>query len=166
VLLDDVVGNGVPPAGVRYGVTPLTASAAPDPSSALTEDIETLYTAVRDAAFRLPLLVTSRVRAITAEQTLRHGLGSLTFLGSYALRGTKDVIAIAPDTLAFALGTVPEISISRESSLNMQNPAGDPMAGGRTSSMWQADCVAIRFRLPVTWALRVNGVSWLTALNW
>ena len=74
-LLDGEAGDNIRPAGVRYGVVPLTASAAPDPSAALTEDIENLFNDINDVATKAPLFVTRRGRAVTAELTSRHGLG-------------------------------------------------------------------------------------------
>jgi hypothetical protein len=166
-LLDDQPASNARPAGLRYGVVPLAASSAPDPVSAVVEDIEHLYEAVEPVASRHPVLVTSVARTLTFGLMLTNAADLLTTMGSYALRGSKDLIAVVPATLVSVFGAIPEISASRENSLNMDTaPALDLMTDGRTSSIWQADCVALKLRLPVTWGLRAAGVSWLTALNW
>jgi len=162
-LLDANPGTEARPPGLRYDLPPVAADASPDPVAAMITDFTNLYLAVAPAAARPPIYVSSLARTAKAEISSPHGLKPLQVVGSIALRNTTDMVAVAPDVLVSVLGAVPEITASRENALHMDSsPADQP-----TRSTWQTDCVAVKVRFPVTWALRApGGVAWLTATHW
>ena len=164
-LLDDQPASDARPAGLRYGIAASAASTAPNSVDALMSDIETLSRAVEPATAVHPIILASQTRALTAELRSYHGLRLLTVLGSHALIGTMIIMAIAPNAIASILGSVPEILAVRDAASIQLDTAPDGTLS--TKSLWQADCVAILVRLPVTWGLRsATGVAWLTATNW
>jgi len=170
VMFDANPGDTARPPGLRYNVSPLTASTATDKSTALLDDVETLHLDLEPVTPKSPALyVMSPTRAVMAELRSPHGLDPLTIIGTYAFHGANIVCALAPDIMVSAFGDVPEIEASREGAVQMDTtPVVDiGTAATRTSSMWQTDCVAIKLRLPVSWALRSDvGLAWLTATNW
>jgi hypothetical protein len=166
VLFDANAGDVNRPPGLRYGITATAASTAPDPVVALLNDVESLHDSIEDVTPRDPVYIASPTRALMMELKSPHGLDPLKLYGSTALHGSNNVIAIAGPALASAYGDTPEISASRESALQMDS-APVPNLAGRTSSMWQADLVAIKIRLSVSWGLRsTQGAAWLAAVNW
>ena len=166
VLLDANPASSARPAGLRNGITAIAADASPEPLAALVNDIGNLYAAVAATATRSPVYVMSASRAFSTRYLLPPGWAPADSLGSFALHGTTDMLAIAPNAIASVYGNNVEISASRESALQMETAPTD-LSTGPTRSTWQTDCVAIRLKLPVTWALRTAGaVAWLTATNW
>jgi hypothetical protein len=165
-LLDANPASSARPPGLRYGIAAIAADSSPEPLSALVNDIGALYAAVAATAARAPVYVMSSSRAFSTRYLLPPGWAPADSLGSFALHGTTDMIAMAPNAIASAYGSNVEISASRESALQMETAPTD-LATGPTRSTWQTDCVAIRLKLPVAWALRTpRAVSWLTATNW
>jgi hypothetical protein len=165
VLLDDQPASAARPAGLRYNVTPITADPSPDPVIAMVADMTNLYLQIAPVADRPPIVVNSLARTAKAQISSSHGLNPITAIGSITLRGTDDMIAIAPNVLVSAYGTGAEVSASREAALQMDTLPIDGAPAHR--STWQTDCIALKLRLPVTWALRTQaGVAWLTATHW
>jgi hypothetical protein len=166
VLFDANPDDGARPAGIRYGITELAASSAPDPVAALMSDIETLHTATEAVTATHPILVMSPTRALMANLRSTVGLSPLIVLGSGGLVGSKIVVAVTPNNIASVLEGVPEIATAQHAALQMDT-APTPGMTDAIKSMWQTDCVAILVRLPVTWAVRSPAAaSWLTAENW
>jgi hypothetical protein len=165
-LLDSNAGDNSRPAGLRAGIAALTSDPSPDSLAALINDISNLYFQVAPVSSGPPMFVTSLARSLTAQLLLPHGWDSIKHVGCVALRGTTDIMAIAPGAVVSVYGGDIEISASRENSLQMES-APTNLTTGPTRSAWQTDCIAIRLKLPVTWALRTAGaVAWLTATHW
>jgi hypothetical protein len=167
-LLDSSAASDARPAGLRFGIAPITADPSPDSLEALCNDVDNLFAAISPAAMRPPVYVMSLARATDAYLLLPHGWGQITALGSVALRNTSDMIAIAPNAVASVCGNVVEITASRESALQMDSaPTSPPDATTAQRSIWQTDCVAIKLKLPVSWGLRTpQSVAWLTDAYW
>jgi hypothetical protein len=164
-FLDANAATAARPAGLRNGIAAITSDPSPDSLAALVNDIGNLYFNVAPVSTGPPMYVTSLARSLTAQLLLPHGWDEIKHLGCVALRGTTDIMCIAPNALVSVYGTGIEISASREAALQMDNAPDPAMTPSR--STFQTDCVAIKLKLPVTWALRAPGaVSWLTATHW
>jgi hypothetical protein len=169
VMFDSQPGDASRPPGLRYNVAPLTGSTAPDSTTALLNDIEALHNDIEAVTPTHPAIyVMSPTRAVMAELRSPHGLDPLVIIGCWAFHGTNVVAALAPDIIVSAFGDVPEIEASFEPAVQMDTvPTDINAATTATLSLWQSDCIAIKLRLPVTWALRSDvGLAWLTATNW
>jgi len=154
------------PAGVRYGVTALTASSAPNPLDALMMDVEALNTATEPVTATHPIIVMSPTRALMANLRSTIGLSPLIVLGSGGLLNSKIMIAVTPNNIASVLEGMPDIATTVHAAVQMTTTPA-PGTTESVRSMWQTDCVAILVRLPVTWAVRsATGVAFLTAQNW
>lgn len=164
-LFGDLAGDAVRPAGLRYGIAPLAASAAPEPVAALMQDIENVRRAVGEIASAHPIYVMSKTRMLLAQLRSTHGLDPLIVLGSRALRGTMIMLGIVPENLASVYGDALDISATRSNGAVLMSSTPDESPPSR--SLWQTDCVAILVRLPVAWAVRSPlGVAWTVTTNW
>jgi hypothetical protein len=163
------------PAGLRYGVSALTASSNADEHTALLDDVATLFRAVAPISVRSPIFVAAPDRAGMMQLRSPHGLEPLTTLGSAALQGTNDVIAVAGDALASATGSAPQVEQVKDTLLHMESatplaigtPGSPATVAAPATSLWQTDTIALKIKMPASWMLRdARGVAWLTAAKW
>jgi hypothetical protein len=83
-------------------------------------------------------------------------------------------VEVAQSVLATAAGDDPQITAAAETSVVMNDappqfstPGSPNVAAAPIASTFQTDSVAVKVRLPATWALRdPRGVAWLTAATW
>jgi hypothetical protein len=168
-LFDDVAGDDIRPAGLRWGIAARAASASIDPDQAMTEDLSALAGAV--SAIGGPIMfITSPERAVAISLRARREL-PFAVLGSHAV-AADDLIAIAVHGLASAVDPVPEIDASRMATVHMNDtPAAIVDAGGTvaapTRSLWQSDTVGLKLRFGASWALRdPRALAWLSTTRW
>jgi hypothetical protein len=171
-LLDANAATTARPAGLRYGVAALTASALTDRTEAMLADIATLAGAVAPVAGNTPIaIIANPVRAMTLRLRSPREL-SVAVLASSAI-AAGDLIAVAPPALVSAVGGV-QIKADRESTVHMFDPAdaiavpGSPnVVSAPVRSMFQTDTVALRLLMTASWGLRSPaGLAWLTATGW
>jgi hypothetical protein len=170
-LFDDVVGDDVRPAGLRYGIAASTASESTDPNEAMIEDLSALAGTVSVIGGPI-MLVTAPERAIAIGLRAPREL-PFPILGSPSV-APDDVIAIATQGIASATDAVPEISSSRSATVHMDD---DPSAissigtpntvAAPTRSLWQTATIGIKLRFNASWALRdPRALAWLTTTAW
>jgi hypothetical protein len=163
-LFDANPDDGARPAGIRYGITELAASAAPNATDAMFLDIEAMCRSIEPVA-TTPILAMAPARA-TMARLRGYGLVPLMVLGSGGLIGSDIVTMIEPRAIASALDGAPEIATAEHSTAQMTMTPG-PGVIERVHSMWQTDSIAILLRLPATWAVRSSaGIAWLMPRNW
>jgi hypothetical protein len=169
-LLSAAAGDAVTPTGIFSGITPLAASTQAIASEAMTEDLARVSAAVATVAGNNPVVLILSPRQ-AASMKLRTDIGQFEVYASSALAdGT--VAAIATNALASVGDLVPEFAASLEATFHMQTTAlplvaasGTPAAPAK--SLWQTDCLALRLRCSLNWALRSpQGAAWITGCNW
>ena len=162
----------VQPAGLRHDIAPLTASTATDPTAAMVADVAAVVAAVSAVSGNTPpVLIANPARAALLRLYGGAGIGAMTILASPAI-APADLMAAAPDAIASATGSVPEMRASRDTVLHYED--GTPVNIGELSgvafpsqSLFQADCVALRIKLPASWARRDDrAVAWTSATGW
>jgi Phage capsid family len=171
ILFDNVAGDDVRPAGLRFGVAGLTP-AAPGVAAkgqALEDDIVALGTAVSAVASG-PFTYVAAVPQAIALIVRTLGTFKDTVLPSAALPAGM-VICVADAALAAAIEGPPVIDVSRQVELHRETNPQPIVSGGVTAtpvgSVYQTDSVALRLRWPVSWQLRASGaVSWMSSVNW
>ena len=170
--LDEVLVDANPaaasrPAGLRLGVSALTASTAGDSWGAFLADVGALADAVGAVASNAPVVfIGSPGRALKAGIMAARDFLNVRVLASNAV--INDFLCVASAALISAVG-VPEIEIAKVTALTMDDaPAPDPTTPvGPYRSLWQTDSIGIKCRWPVSWALRdPRGFSWLTPTGW
>jgi len=181
-LLDNAAATAVRPAGLQNGVTP-TASAGATAADIIT-DLKALIgafandetdqdiTIVMNPLRRLGLMTVTNA---VGEFAFRNEVASGSLMG-YALAVSSNVTAaevIAVNGTDFATAyDGPQFSMSNTATLHMEDTAPLPIVDGVTAadptrSLFQTDTVAIKMRLPVTWAMtRAGQVTALSGVAW
>jgi hypothetical protein len=171
-LLDANASTSARPAGLRFGISALTASVLTDRTEAMLADIATVAGGVAPVAGNAPIvLIAAPVRAMTLRLRAPREL-PLTVLASSAV-AAGDLIAIAPPALVSATGLV-RIGASRDALIHMEtNPTAISIPGtpnviaAPVSSTWQTDTISLRLLMTASWGLRhPSGLAWLTATAW
>ncbi|MEY9183143.1 hypothetical protein ABIG06_004724 [Bradyrhizobium sp. USDA 326] len=169
VLFSADAATEAAPAGLLYGVTPLTAGAS------MSEDVAALVAAITAAGVDAE----SVVFVMAAEQAVAVRLAagplfSYRVIGAPIAPGT--IIAIATDGLAVAGDGIPVVDVSKNAVLHMSDTptdiglpavAPDPnVIATPAVSMFQIDAFALRCIARVTWSAApgavqvVNGTVW------
>lgn len=165
-LFDTIAGDSVRPAGLREGVAGLPGDTSTDPLVAMLADISALLTAVAPVGGPVILIADSVRAALMPAMTP----GRLPPVLSSPAIAAADLVAVAVDGLASALGDEIEVTSSKGVDLHMSDTptaistVGTPnVISAPARSMFQTDCVGLRLRLPVSWVKRdARAVAWLT----
>ena len=162
---------GVRPAGLFFGLTPITAAAAG--ADAMATDLEKLAGAVLNNGGSQVVYIASPKQAASIKVRLLSPSPPSVFTCPALAAGT--VAAIEPNAFVSAFGPVPRISASKEATIEFDTT---PDAGGigsgtvptiavPTVSAWQTDLIIIRAILEAAWAMRATGmVALITGANW
>jgi hypothetical protein len=152
------------PAGIRSGIAALTASNSTDLAEAFAADLATLINAVGAVGGKGPYILVANPGRVAGIALYRQANPSDNFmvLGSNAVG--NDIIAIAARGIVAALDADPAVETATSGTLVMQD--SNPAVAGTTGpekEMFQTDCIALKVRWPVSWALRNSAaVAWLT----
>jgi Phage capsid family len=161
-LFDDTAAGATRPAGLLNGITPIDPSTATSARDQMVEDFANLGGAIADLGGNGENLIFicsprqaifARLNFISNEQ--------ITIWSTPAL-ADGDIIAIQADAFVSAFAAEPTITLAKEATLVMSNPAGElvPATGGVSviadpvSSLFQQDLVGIRILLPCSWCVR------------
>ena len=139
-LFDATAGDTVRPAGLRYGISALTASAATNPADAMRADVAALVGSVGSVGGNAPVLLVAGARNAAALRLMLVGPSpGFEVLTSGAV-ADGIVIAIAPSAVAHAVDPVPEFVSSREVLIHeFNNAAADRERGNDRRS----DAIAV-----------------------
>lgn len=153
------------PAGIRNGISALTASANADLYEAFAEDVSNLISAVSAVGGKGPFaIVTGAGRATTmAMHYQSQMLPNVTIISSSAVGA--DLVAIATKGIVAAISADPDVETANAAALVMQDasPGTPGQTPGPERSLYQTESVAVKVRWPVSWALRDSrAVAWLT----
>ncbi len=189
VLLDATASSAIRPAGLRNGVTVTTATSGGG-IAALTTDIKNLVGALITATngnVRAPVWIMNPAQALSISLTANAG-GDFVFadqmnngnLMGYPVITSPTVPAgylLLIDAADFVsvTGDDPIFDVSDQATLHMEDTS--PLAIGTTGSpntvaapvrsLWQTDSIALRFILPMNWAMRRTGVvSFTQSVTW
>lgn len=183
ILLDNVAGDAIRPAGLLNGVTALTATTGGG-QAAILADIRKLR-----APFDSANNGTNLVLLMNPEQEVGLALtpaadGQLGWTSSVLSRykiitstaiPVGRVIMVNAGDFVTATGDVPEFEMSNEATLHMEDSA--PLAIGTAGSpatvaapvrsLFQTATMGLRMLMDVSWALRRPGsVAWIDGVTW
>lgn len=188
VFIDNVAATAVRPAGIRNGVSGLTATTGGG-FTALVGDIKALVGALAAVnALRQPVWIMNPVQQIAISLTQNAG-GDFPFqaeINGNALMGYPVVVSstvpagmvilINADDLMVVEGDSPRYDVSDQATLHYEdtNPLqlttgaqGSAVAATPTRSLFQTDSLALRMILPLNWALlRTGSVAWTSSVTW
>jgi hypothetical protein len=157
------------PAGLLNGIAPLTASSSTG-NEAMYEDLEALGAAVSSVAGNGTIVIAAAPKqAIGLAIRMPSKLAWPVYASTSLADGT--VIVVATNALASAVG-VPTIDTTKQASLHMDTQplplvSSPATVAALTRGTYQTDSVALKLRLPVSWALRSpNAISYITGATW
>lgn len=168
-LLDANAATAIRPAGLRNGVTGLTASTATDPATAAAADIKALVAAISDPAPVDFVIIAAAPQAIAL--SLAYPQLAVPVLASDVLPPGTVIGVDAADFVSSTDRDSFTIAASTEAVLH-ESDAPDPIvAAGATAapvrSLWQTDVVGVKLREHLGWLLRrPDRVAWLGGVAW
>jgi HK97 family phage prohead protease len=188
VFIDNVAVSAIRPAGIRNGVSGLTATAGGG-FTALVGDLKALVGALAAVnAMGQLVWIMNPVQQIAISLTQNAGgqfpfqaeinsnrmLGYPVVISSTVPAGM--VILINADDLMMVQGDTPRFDVSDQATLHFEDTTplqlttgaqGSAVAATPTRSMFQTDSLALRMILPMNWAMRRTGsVAWTSAVTW
>lgn len=189
ILLDNVAASVTRPAGLRNGVTALTATTGGG-FAALVGDMKALVGALITSSngnLRAPVWIMNPVQALGISLTQNAG-GEFAFsnqigngtLNGYPVIQSPNVAAgtvFLVDAADFftATGDEPRFDVSDQATLHMEDTtplqistAGTPnVVAAPVRSMFQTDSIALRMILDMNWAMRRTGsVAFTQSVTW
>jgi HK97 family phage major capsid protein len=191
ILIDANVATTTRPAGLKAGVSALTAIVGGG-IAAVIGDLKQLTTALITGTrgnLRAPVWIMNPgdVLAVALTQAAAGGdlpfrdeIGRGVLLGYPLIQSTScpvDTMFLmdAADFIT-ATGDTPNFSVSDQAVLHMEDTAPAPIGStvgtvatvaSPARSLWQTDTMAIRMILDLNWAMRRTGVvQWTTAMTW
>lgn len=187
VLLDASAATATRPAGLRFGVTPISATAGGG-FTALVGDLKGLVGVLSAAnALRGPAWIMNPADLVGVSLTQNAGgdfpfraeAGTGSLLGYPVLSSTTQPkgTVILMDAVDFfsATGDDARFDVSDQATLHMEDTAPLPIASVGTPnvvaapvrSLWQTDSLGIRMIMDVNWAMRRTGVvTYVSGITW
>lgn len=166
VLVDANPADNARPRGLRQGVaalTPVTTGGSAWENA--VGDMAALADAVAPVAGAGDLAyIGSAGRALKANIYLQGAPGAEAY-GSGAV--INDFLCVAVAGLIAAIAD-PDVESSNAATVHMDDaPNIDVSAAGRSANMFQTDSIAIKLRMPITWAVRdPRAFAWMTPTGW
>jgi hypothetical protein len=155
---------GVSPPGLLNGIAPIP-SATGSGWDVMASDIAALAAVLASVAGNGQIVLIASIKQAVA---LAMSLGGVPYpvLTSSALAdGTLIAVAtqaIATIVSAPAIEAAPFATIQEETT-----PSNGVLTGTPVRSLFQADSVGLRFKLPVSWALRSpSAIAWINGVTW
>lgn len=177
LLLQQSIGLGIdlaalsanPPAGILGGLTPVTASTAPDALTAISADLAALVAALTYPSADVVFI--THISQWTTAVSLLPGLTGRIFPSSSV--AAKTVIAIDPNGLAASLDNQPSILLSEAAAVHESDaPTALAIAGSPNSiaapmrSGFQTDSIIAKIVFHAVWSLRPGSVAIMNSVKW
>ena len=157
--------SSIAPAGLLYGIAPLSPSANADPFGSVFEDVQSLIGAVSAVGGSGPYYIIGTAANI-AGMFMRFDTDPDSSRVVYPVVSGAvgaNLIAVAAQAVAAAMSLTPDLETSNTGTLVMDTVPGPAGSAGPEKSLFQTDSIAIKMRWPVSWILRdPRGVAWLT----
>jgi hypothetical protein len=165
-LFSNAVATAARPAGILNGVAALTATTGGG-EAAMMADLRALAAAISGATGNLVFAANpAQANAIRLSRGTTFP-PEVQVWSSIAIPAAT-VIALDPAAFCSGFGSVPEEISSTVAMLQMDTaPSDNPLAGPKTQSLWQVDCIATMLKLRCAWTWRVdNAVAWIQGASW
>ncbi len=172
VLFDTTAADTTRPAGLKNGISALTADTGTD-VTAMFNDLATLGAAVATVGGLNFGYIASPKQAIKIQ--LRKSTNAFPYpvYASSAL-ADAEVCCLAFDALAVAGDATPRFETSKAATLHMEDTtplalasAGPPSYAAPIRSLYQTDSIGLRLIADLSWILRsTSGFAWIDSVNW
>ena len=157
------------PAGLLNGISPATPSSSSVLTDAMMADLSALGGAVARVAGDNIAFIAAPEQALA----MRLMVENLEYpVLSTAALPAKSVVAVAANALVSGFAPLPEIDISRESTLHWETAPAEIVGSGGviaapTGSLAQSDRIALRMKMQAAWALRAsNAIAFANNVAW
>ncbi len=170
-LFDDSAAAATRPAGIRAGISPITAAtfSATNPLEAMLTDLQNLAGAIVAAGGSGNVTYVASPRQASAVNLWLGRDRAVTIWPSAGV-ADGDVLAIQPDAFVSAFAAEPRVDRVEEAALHFADPALPLVSGGVTASpivsLWQQNLIGIKVELPCAWCLRGPLVAWINGVGW
>jgi hypothetical protein len=168
VLFDTNPVDTVRPAGLRNGVAASPASTSGDPFNAMIADLTSLAAQVAPVGGPI-YFIAAPGRVTNLKMRAHHELTDFTVLPSGEIADDQ-IICIAVDGLVSAADSIPQIRVTREAALHMNDvplPISDSgTVAAPVESLWQSVNVGLNLRFNIDWGLRAPAVAWMQGIGW
>jgi hypothetical protein len=173
IVFDNNPDDGIPPAGLLNGLTPIGASTGTG-NAGIAADLGSLAAAVAVNAVDPDdmIIITNPKQAVQIRYLAGPAFDASRVFGSVAVPD-KRVIGIAPAAVASGYSGIPAIEKKRNPSIQFEdtNPAQIVDAAGNPAapvqSVFQVDMIAIRVRCWAAWnVVAAGGVSYIDNVAW
>lgn len=187
-LIDATASSSTRPAGLRYNIAALTATASGTLVEKMVADIKQIINAIVASGGGSDIVI-----MMNPAQSVSIGFAQTT-TGDFMFSGTTEagqrfnvtfivsqtvtagmVIGIEASEFASATGDTPRFAVSNEATLHEESTtplaigtAGSPnTVAAPVRSLFQTDSIAIRLTLYVSWVMRRSGmVAWINSVGW
>ena len=165
-VFDDVAADALRPAGLLYGVTPITATpAAGSPLEAMTNDIANIGKAIATAGGNVEsmVIVASASQAVTLRMLTSSNFTTPVFASGALPDGT--VVGVDAGAIATGYSDVPQVETSKQATAHMEGvsplpistPGTPNVVAAPTRSAWQTDTLFLKVRMNCAWAPLLPG---------
>jgi hypothetical protein len=171
LLLDTVSVDTTRPAGLRNGVSAITATAGGG-VAALIKDLSNIAVAIAPVCGSMDNIIflaapSEAVRiSLYAPSSFKYPVFATSGLAAGVVMG------LATNCLAIAADPEIRIQTSKEATMHFEDTSPAPISAGVTvatpvRSLWQTDSIGLRLIFTLNWALRTTGaIAWTTAVTW
>jgi HK97 family phage prohead protease len=187
VLLDATAASTTRPAGLRNGVSALTATTGGG-FAALVGDIKQMVAVLVAAnSLRAPVWIMNPAEVLSISLTQNAGgdfpfaaevnggrLRGYPILQSTSMTAARVLLVDAADFFS-ATGDEPRFDVSDQAVLHMEDTTPlaigtvgtPPTVAAPVRSLWQTDSIGIRMILDINWAMRRTGlIAWIDGVTW
>jgi hypothetical protein len=171
-MFDAAAASSTRPAGLRNGISGLTATAAGG-DLAMMKDLGALAGAVAAVGGLNLAFVASPAEAVKI--VLRAGPDfKFPVLASGGL-AAGIVMCVALPALVSAIDPAVRFEVSKEATIHAEDssplaigtPGSPNTVAAPVRSLWQTDCISWKVLLSISWGLRAaNAVSWTSSVTW
>jgi hypothetical protein len=185
VLLDGTAASTTRPAGLRNGVSALSASSATTAFDKLVADLKGLLGVLTAAnSLRSPVFIMNPADALSISLIQNAGgdfpfkqeINNDTFSGYPLVQSTTQTLhtVMLLDAFDFVsvTGDDPRFDVSDQAVLHMEDsaPQAIGVSGSATlpiRSLWQTDSIGLRMMIDINWAMRRTGVvTYVPSVGW
>jgi hypothetical protein len=172
-IFSSTASSAVNPAGVLVGITGSTASTSTDGPTAAHADIRAVTNAVVTGGGGGNILYFTSPGRKTALDSYMPQLAGRTYASAWI--PDTELIALDADAFASGFDFNPEISVSMDGLLHMEDttpaqigtPGTPNVVAAPVTSLYQVEGVAIKMTLRAAWVLRLPAVAFIsTGMTW
>lgn len=189
VLLDATAASTTRPAGLRNGVTTLTATSGGG-FTALVTDLKALVGALitgSNGNIRSPVWIMNPAQALSISLTQNAGgdfpfsaeinnnrfsgypiiLSSTVTAGMVLLLDADDFVSVEGDAPRFDVNDSATLHLDDTTPLAIGTAGSPNTVAAPVRNLFQTDCIALRMVMPINWALRRTGtLAWTSSVTW